>query len=66
MLIIDGGCCNFGIESTVLKLQTAKVGNEETEFELVIIRKGGVSLESLTHVIAEVGLEKSVAITQLG
>ena len=23
VLIIDGGCCNFGIESTVLKLQTA-------------------------------------------
>jgi len=22
VLIIDGGCCNFGIESTVLKLQT--------------------------------------------
>jgi len=66
VLIIDGGSCNFGIESTVLKLQTAQVGNEETEFELVIIRKGGVSLDSLKHVIAEVGLETSVAITQLG
>ena len=32
----------------------------------MIIRKGGVSLESLTHVIAEVGLEAQVAITQLG
>jgi len=56
-LIIDGGNCNFGIESTVLKLQTTEVGNEETEFELVIIRKGGVSIESLRHVIAEIGLE---------
>lgn len=34
VLILDGGSCSFGIESTVLKI---------TETELVIIRKGGVS-----------------------
>lgn len=66
VLISNEGCCNFGVESTVLKLQTTEVGNEETEFELVIIRKGGVSVESLKHVIAEMGLETYVAITQLG
>ena len=66
VLIIDGGCCNFGIESTVLKLQTAPAGSEMIEFELVIIRKGGVSINSLQHVIADVGLDTKVAITQLG
>ena len=32
----------------------------------MIIRKGGVSLESLQHVIAELSLETQVAISQLG
>ena len=50
----------------MLKIQTAEVGDEGTEFELVIIRKGGVSVESLRQHIAEMGLETSVAITQLG
>jgi len=64
--ISDGGRCNVGIESTVLELQTTEVGDEGTEFKLVVIRKGGVSFESLSHVISEIGLETSVAITQLG
>jgi len=50
----------------VLKLQTTEVGDEETEFKLVVISKGGVSIESLSHVIAEIGFDTSVAITQLG
>ena len=50
----------------MLELQTTEVGDEGTEFELVIIRKGGVSVESLRHMLAEIGLETSVAITQLG
>ena len=44
-----------GIESTVLKLQTAKDG--KTEFELIIVRKGGVSIDSLKQAISEIGLE---------
>jgi L-threonylcarbamoyladenylate synthase len=35
VVILDGGACSFGIESTVLKI---------TESELIIIRKGGISL----------------------
>ena len=35
VLILDGGQCSFGIESTVLKI---------TDQELVVIRKGGVSM----------------------
>ncbi len=34
VLILDGGNCSFGIESTVVKI---------TESQLIIIRKGGVS-----------------------
>lgn len=35
VLILDGGSCSFGIESTVLKI---------TDTELIVIRKGGVSM----------------------
>lgn len=35
VLILDGGACSFGIESTVLKI---------SDGELVVIRKGGVSM----------------------
>jgi len=35
VLIIDGGSCSFGIESTVAKI---------TDHELIIYRKGGISL----------------------
>ena len=43
VLIIDGGECSFGIESTVLKLQV----DEDNKFKILIIRKGGVSMQSL-------------------
>lgn len=41
--ILDGGQCNFGIESTVLKL----IEHGQNEFELHILRKGGVSEKAL-------------------
>lgn len=45
MLIVDGGECSFGIESTVLKLHVEKGAAEEpATYKLLIIRKGGVSL----------------------
>lgn len=43
VLIIDGGECSFGIESTVLKLQVT----EDNLFKILIIRKGGVSMQNL-------------------
>ena len=43
VLILDGGSCDFGIESTVLKLETV----QDSKFKLTIIRKGGVSIDSL-------------------
>jgi len=45
--ILDGGQCNFGIESTVLKI--CDLG--ENKFELLILRKGGVSEKALHETI---------------
>ena len=54
VLIIDGGECSFGIESTVLKLMKVALSSdeeqkssqeaEEAKYKLLIIRKGGVSM----------------------
>jgi tRNA A37 threonylcarbamoyladenosine synthetase subunit TsaC/SUA5/YrdC len=38
VLIIDGGSCSFGIESTVLKISYS-----ENKFHLLVLRRGGVS-----------------------
>jgi tRNA threonylcarbamoyl adenosine modification protein (Sua5/YciO/YrdC/YwlC family) len=44
VLIIDGGACSFGIESTVLKIShSAGTG----KYDLLILRRGGVSEQSL-------------------
>jgi len=56
--IVDGGQCSFGIESTVLK-----ISKEEAGYELLVIRKGGVSLENLTGVCK--GLDLDVNIKEL-
>ena len=61
ILIIDGGECSFGIESTVLKLQV----DEDNKFKILIIRKGGVSMQSLQQVIADLGLADRTEIEQL-
>jgi tRNA threonylcarbamoyl adenosine modification protein (Sua5/YciO/YrdC/YwlC family) len=42
--IIDGGSCNFGIESTVLKLS---IDPTSSQLRLTILRKGGVSEKAL-------------------
>jgi L-threonylcarbamoyladenylate synthase len=47
VLIVDGGSCSFGIESTVVKI---------TENELTIIRKGGVSFANLSARASLLGL----------
>ena len=53
VLIIDGGCCDFGIESTVLKLEG---DTDAKKFILTIIRKGGISMDSLEQVLADMGI----------
>ncbi len=59
MLIIDGGSCSFGIESTVLKV------TKEDKYNLLILRKGGVSFENLRETVRELGLLERVELTQV-
>mmetsp|Transcript_42227 Transcript_42227/g.30401 ORF Transcript_42227/g.30401 Transcript_42227/m.30401 type:complete len:103 (+) Transcript_42227:394-702(+) len=42
--ILDGGYCSFGIESTVIKIS---VDQQSSKYNLLIIRKGGVSMTNL-------------------
>jgi tRNA A37 threonylcarbamoyladenosine synthetase subunit TsaC/SUA5/YrdC len=46
--ILDGGPCSFGIESTVLKIVDLEPADT---FELLILRKGGVSEKALHEAI---------------
>ena len=46
--ILDGGACSFGIESTVLKI--VDIGSDK-DFELMILRKGGVSEKALIETV---------------
>lgn len=55
VLILDGGACSFGIESTVLKI---------TETELIVIRKGGVSMQNLEDKLSQ--LTHKFTVTHLG
>lgn len=50
VLIIDGGSCSFGIESTVVKV------TNDGKFHLLILRKGGVSIDNLSDTVRELGL----------
>lgn len=54
VLILDGGQCSFGIESTVVKI---------SETQLTILRKGGVSHQKLEQHCEGLGLE-IVSLTQ--
>ena len=66
VLIIDGGECSFGIESTVLKIEVEQSAAQELpSFKLLIIRKGGISMPNLEQVIAELGLSERTVIEQL-
>ena len=67
VLIIDGGECSFGIESTVLKLESvpADDATKPPHYRLLIIRKGGVSIQNLRQVIAELGLAERTEVEQL-
>ena len=55
VLIIDGGACSFGIESTVVKM-TYEDG--EGVFKLLILRRGGISEQCLQSALDELGLNE--------
>ena len=48
--ILDGGPCNFGIESTVMKI--SDLGDKK--FEFLVLRKGGVSEKALHEAVKNV------------
>ena len=58
VLIIDGGACSFGIESTVAKLFKERSG----EYKILIFRKGGVSEDSLNDTIRVFNLPEGISI----
>lgn len=57
VLIIDGGACSFGIESTVMKI------TYDQHYKLLILRRGGVSEQSLQQAIVELGMEDQVSLS---
>lgn len=59
VLIIDGGSCSFGIESTVVKV------TQDGKFNLLILRKGGVSIENLRETVRELDLAERVELSQI-
>lgn len=58
--ILDGGQCNFGIESTVVKI----IEHSSDQFELNILRKGGVSEKALQTEVDTHGFPFSVTVTK--
>lgn len=54
VLILDGGNCSFGIESTVAKLSVVRKDSSHS-YCLEIIRKGGTSLEDLEEKMSTSG-----------
>lgn len=54
--ILDGGPCNYGIESTVLKLEL----EGDNKLKLIILRKGGVPEQVLRQALEDMKLEFSI------
>ena len=57
--ILDGGQCNFGIESTVVKIyKEATTDDNEIHIKLLILRRGGVSESAFKKVVSEISHSK--------
>jgi len=50
-LIIDGGSCQIGLESTIVKVSDGKVS---------LLRPGGITVEMLEKVVGEVNVDRAV------
>eukprot|EP00343_Euplotes_focardii_P000345 CAMPEP_0205801464 /NCGR_PEP_ID=MMETSP0205-20121125/3460_1 /ASSEMBLY_ACC=CAM_ASM_000278 /TAXON_ID=36767 /ORGANISM="Euplotes focardii, Strain TN1" /LENGTH=356 /DNA_ID=CAMNT_0053066253 /DNA_START=63 /DNA_END=1130 /DNA_ORIENTATION=+ len=54
VFILDGGPCNFGIESTVVKIYHQETSTpEEPHINFLILRRGGISELEFRNVISE-------------
>lgn len=51
-VIIDGGNCTFGLESTIVKI--------EATGEVILLRPGAITLDMLSEVVGEVKLDESI------
>ena len=52
-MVLDGGQCGFGIESTVVKIE-----QQESRLLLKVLRRGGVSEESLKSKVQEAEMKQ--------
>lgn len=58
VFILDGGQCDFGIESTVVKIYREHVeDSDKIHIKLLILRRGGISQKLLTKEVNEYRLE---------
>lgn len=57
VFVLDGGPCDIGIESTVLKIQ-----KKGTQVQLAILRKGAVSEKEIRHVLKNSKLDFIAAV----
>lgn len=58
--ILDGGSCDYGIESTVVKIYYENTDNEDDlSIKLLILRRGGVSEKALRKAVSECTLQNS-------
>ena len=53
VFIIDGGQCDFGIESTVVKIYIEDSEDEKVHIKLLILRRGGISEKAFSKVISD-------------
>ena len=60
VFILNGGACNFGIESTVVKIYFKETLNDENlHINLLILRRGGISEWEFNKFISECELSNS-------
>ena len=56
--ILDGGACDFGIESTVVKFYYEETSDpEKLQIKLLILRRGGISEKALKNAVKEIKLK---------
>lgn len=58
--ILEGGSCDYGIESTVVKIYYEETDNQDhLSIKLLILRRGGVSEKALRKAVSECTLQNS-------
>ena len=59
--ILDGGPCNFGIESTVVKIYYNETSTpQEKHINLLILRRGGISESEFRKAVSEIDIPETI------